>query len=112
VWVDEGVGGGLCVGVCGRGCVGVCGGCVGGGYMLPNQSLANERHVRNIAMCTVRPRTCTWVHVCVKGRAGCASGWECVCVFVDVDVCVLVLAVVFVLDCTVLYCIVLYCTVQ
>jgi hypothetical protein len=89
------------------GFVGVCGGCVGGGYSLPNQSLANERHVSNIAMCTVRPRTCTLVHVCVKGRVGCASVWECVCVFVDVDVVVLVLAVVFVLYCTVVYSIVL-----
>jgi hypothetical protein len=99
------------VGVCGRGCVGVCGGCVGGGYMLPNQSLANERHIRNIAMCTP-----THMHmgacVCEGSCWLCIGMGVCVCVFVDVDVCVLVLAVVFVLDCTVLYCIVLYCTVQ
>jgi hypothetical protein len=80
--------------------------------MLPNQSLANERHVRNIAMCTVRPRTCTWVHVCVKGRAGCASGWECVCVCGCGCVCVGARGCVCIgLYSTVLYCTVLYSTV-
>jgi hypothetical protein len=77
VWVDEGVGGVCvwgCVGGDVWGFVGVCGGCVGGGYILPNQSLANERPISNIAMCTtthMRMGACTR---CVKGRAGCAWG--------------------------------------